>query len=90
MPPGYRYLTSFQDIPSYKALRTAEYTYIEWYDDNASGGLHEYELYDLRRDPYQLFNLLSTPLGRAKYEQTAQQLSARLRQLENCSGKECQ
>lgn len=90
MPPGYRYLTSFQDIPSYKALRTAEYTYIEWYDDNASGGLHEYELYDLRRDPYQLFNLLSTPLGRAKYEQTAQQLSTRLRQLENCSGKECQ
>ena len=86
MAPGYEWLASLQDIPSYKALRTTEYTYVEWQSFN--GGI-EVELYDLHRDPYQLFNLLSTPPGRAQYQKLAQQLGQRLRQLEQCSGASC-
>ena len=86
MPPGYEWLASLQDIPSYKALRTTEYTYVEWQSFN--GGI-EVELYDLHRDPYQLFNLLSTSPGRAQYQKLAQQLGQRLRQLEQCSGASC-
>lgn len=86
MPPGYEWLASLQDIPSYKALRTTEYTYVEWQSFN--GGI-EVELYDLHRDPYQLFNLLSTSPGRAQYQKLAQQLGQRLRQLEQCNGASC-
>lgn len=86
MAPGYEWLASLQDIPSYKALRTTEYTYVEWQSFN--GGI-EVELYDLHRDPYQLFNLLSTSPGRAQYQKLAQQLGQRLRQLEQCSGASC-
>ncbi len=86
MAPGYEWLASLQDIPSYKALRTTEYTYVEWQSFN--GGI-EVELYDLRQDPYQLFNLLSTPPGRAQYQKLAQQFSYRLKALEQCSGASC-
>ncbi len=90
MPVGYEWLASIQDIPSYKALRTSEYTYIEWYTDDQFNGLHETELYDLRRDPYQLFNLLSTQPGRAQYQKLVGQFSQRLKQLGQCSGASCQ
>ena len=40
-------------IPEYHALRTRDFTYIEY----ATG---ERELYDLRRDPYQLRNIYPT------------------------------
>ena len=86
MAPGYEWLASLQDIPSYKALRTTEYTYIEWQSFN--GGI-EVELYDLSRDPYQVFNLLSTQPGRTQYQKLAQQLSYRLKTLEQCSGASC-
>ncbi|MEK7832038.1 MAG: sulfatase/phosphatase domain-containing protein, partial [Acidobacteriota bacterium] len=90
MPIGYEWLASIQDIPSYKALRTAEYTYIEWYADDQFKGIHEVELYDLRRDPYQLFNLLSTPIGKAQYQTKVEQFRLRLQQLEQCAGASCQ
>lgn len=90
MPKGYEWLALLQDIPSYKALRTTEYTYIEWYTDEAYNGRHETELYDLRRDPYQQFNLLSTPQGKAQYQSLVNQLRQRLTQLETCRGAGCQ
>lgn len=89
MAPGYEWLASIQDIPTYKALRTTEYTYVEWYAGDQFSGVYDAELYDLQRDPYQLFNLLSTPQGRAQYQKLAQQFSNRLKQLEQCSGASC-
>lgn len=90
MPPGYEWLASLQDIPTYKALRTAEYTYIEWYLDESYGGQHEIELYDLRRDPYQLVNLVSTLQGKLQHKALVNQLSQRLAQLATCQGAACQ
>lgn len=89
MPPGYEYLASLQDIPTYKALRTRTHTLIEWYGEADFNGAHEYELYDLQADPFQLHNLLSTPLGRARNQQLVLQMKARMNQLASCSGATC-
>ena len=63
--------------PTYQALRTNDYAYVEW-----SGG--ERELYDLEDDPYQL---------RSRYEQAdpalATALSAQLEALRGCAGEQC-
>ncbi|MDX2033162.1 MAG: sulfatase [Blastocatellia bacterium] len=90
MAPGFEWLAKIQDIPSYKALRSTEYTYIEWRTENPFAAEPELELYDLRRDPYQLFNLLSTPFGMAQYRGVVEQMQQRLRQLESCKGASCQ
>ncbi len=90
MAPGYEWLAKLQDIPSYRALRSTEFTYVEWRTENPFTGNLELELYDLRRDPYQLFNLLSTPYGRSHYQPLVQQMQQRLRQLETCKGASCQ
>lgn len=62
---------------NFKALRIQHYSYIEY----ANG---EKELYDLRADPYQLTNIAAT----AKPE-WLNELSARLRELEQCAGEQC-
>lgn len=72
-------------VPTYRALRTRDQVYIEWY----GGAEHDYELYDLRKDPYQLENLVATPEGAARYEATTARLQARLEQLAACSGSSC-
>ncbi|GIU87264.1 MAG: hypothetical protein KatS3mg009_1779 [Acidimicrobiia bacterium] len=71
--------------PTYRALRTTKYLYVEWYD----GTPHEYELYDLRYDPYQLDNLLATPAGQSAYATIRQTLQARLDALKACTGAAC-
>jgi N-acetylglucosamine-6-sulfatase len=72
-------------VPTYRALRTEEWLYVEWY----GGTVHEYELYDLVNDPYELTNLLSTPEGVAAHEALTASLQARLEQLNGCSGASC-
>jgi arylsulfatase A-like enzyme len=64
-------------IPTYRGIRTRDYLYVEY----ATG---ERELYDMRRDPYQLQNLDATadPQVRA-------QLSAWLAVLSQCRGADC-
>lgn len=64
-------------IPEYHALRTAQYTYVEY----VTG---ERELYDLRDDPYELKNIAST----VKPELLGS-LAAELTQLKACSGSRC-
>jgi N-acetylglucosamine-6-sulfatase len=64
-------------IPSWQAIRTAEYTYVEY----ETG---EKELYDLTADPYQLENLAGT-----RPELDAE-LSTRLSKLKRCVGATCQ
>jgi N-acetylglucosamine-6-sulfatase len=62
--------------PAYAMLRTESKVYVQY--ENG-----ERELYDLDKDPYQLKNLA----GKRPGEETV--LSARLRELRNCSGSSC-
>ncbi len=65
------------NLPGYKGLRTAYYKYVEY----TTG---ERELYDLRTDPYELQNAISTadPL-------LLSELSYRLANLAGCAGNSC-
>lgn len=60
----------------FKAVRTEDRLYVEWWTS-------ERELYDLTADPYQLDNLA----GKRPTEEAA--LEARLRELESCTGESC-
>lgn len=62
---------------SFKALRTADWTYVEYFNG-------ERELYDLKADPHQMQNVVTTaePL-------LLDQLSRRLAELANCAGSNC-
>ena len=64
-------------IPNYGAVRTRTHTYVRW----KSG---EQELYDLRRDPYELHNVdeETNPVALAR-------LKTRLRMLSICQGSTC-
>lgn len=64
-------------IPEYHAIRLSGFTYVEY----ATG---ERELYDLRRDPHQLQNVLQQT-----HQELVGQLSARLAGLERCAGAAC-
>jgi len=64
-------------VPSYKALRCRDYTYVEYETS-------EREFYDRRRDPYQLLNLVSR-----MSPQLLSQQSARLATLATCAGASC-
>jgi arylsulfatase A-like enzyme len=67
--------------PWLKALRTERYLYVDYETGEQTG---EHELYDLRRDPYQLNNFYETaPPGLVK------RLEAQLDALRQCAGKEC-
>ena len=78
-----------QDIPSYRALHGTRWVLIEWYGDGTSPAAHEYELYDLRHDPYQLHNLLATRDGRQRHAARVAVMKARMSELLACEGREC-
>ena len=62
----------------YQGVRTGRWSYVE----HSTG---ERELYDLRRDPYELRNVVSSP----RYRAERARLAARLRRLKRCSGRAC-
>jgi len=64
-------------VPSYDALRTPRYLYVEYFDG-------ERQLYDLRRDPYELNNIVTRVPASVR---TA--LSRQLEALEQCHGASC-
>jgi N-acetylglucosamine-6-sulfatase len=72
-------------VPTYRALRNEDFLYVEWY----TGDVHEYELYDLDNDPYQMRNLLATPGFAAENAAVAATLQARLEELAVCAGASC-
>ncbi|MBX7160889.1 MAG: sulfatase [Acidimicrobiia bacterium] len=76
------------DVPSYRGVHTDRYVYIEWYDRELFGR-HEYELYDLEADPWQLDNLLATPAGRVANAAIVADLDARMDTLTACHGVTC-
>ena len=71
--------------PTYRALRTERQLYVQWYGGNE----HEFELYDLDADPYQLDNLLATEAGRQQHVELVAELQARLEELATCKGATC-
>lgn len=72
------------DVPPYVGIRTDSFTLIEYYNQTNSS-FTEHEMYDLRRDKYQLKNLI----GDKFYSHIEQDLKRRLKKLEICSGQEC-
>ena len=72
-------------VPTYRAVRTTDWLYVRWYIDN----VHEYELYDMNADPYELDNLLATPEGATANAAVASSLESRLDDLLVCSGPTC-
>jgi N-acetylglucosamine-6-sulfatase len=64
----------------YAAIRSDRYLYVSYYS------IGEEELYDLRKDPYELDNLAS---DRA-YTETKQALILRLDGLRDCAGRDCE
>ncbi|MGH2966842.1 MAG: sulfatase family protein [Solirubrobacterales bacterium] len=64
--------------PTYKAIRTQRYVYVEYNDG-------ERELYDLQNDPYELQNLQNDPT----YNSVKATLATRLHKLKNCAGASC-
>jgi arylsulfatase A-like enzyme len=72
-------------VPDYRSVRSLKWQYVEWY----AGDAHEYELYDMTEDPYQLTNLLADPDSAADHADVVSQLQARLEDLAACSGANC-
>jgi N-acetylglucosamine-6-sulfatase len=68
------------NVPAYRALRTNGFLYAE---HRTTG---EYELYDFKRDPYQLRSVD----GQAGYAAIERDMAQRLRLLKNCAGRGCQ
>jgi N-acetylglucosamine-6-sulfatase len=66
-------------VGGYAGIRNYRYLYVAW---SHSG---EYELYDLRKDPWQLNNLD----GRIAYENVQAELARRLGTLRSCLGAGC-
>lgn len=69
--------------PAFRAIRTERWSYISYANDRYASEKED-ELYDLRRDPYQLQSLDATADPRLLRE-----LRLRLRELARCEGEEC-
>lgn len=70
----------------WRALRTHRYQYIEYLELDGYGTPYR-ELYDLRKDPWQLRNLLWR--GRQRHRAIANRLHDKLIQKAECAGEEC-
>lgn len=66
------------DVPSYKVLRTEQFSYIEWANDTP-------ELYDIIADKWQQKNLLFTEPH--QHDAVVKQMQGRLNELALCTGK---
>ena len=64
-------------VPMFRGLRNERYV---WIEHKTTG---EYELYDLRKDPYELRNLEDLDA----YAEVRRRLAARLRKLQRCRGR---
>jgi len=76
-PPDLDRFLPVAATPDYLALRTPQYTYVEY-----QGGFHE--LYDLKQDPYELNNIASIADSNL-----LAQLSGWLKALASCSSSSC-
>ena len=67
-----------RNILTYSAVRTAKYLYVAYRNGNR-------ELYDMRRDPFQLNSLHAS----TRYRETREGLLRELRRLAGCRGRTC-
>ncbi|MDH3708108.1 MAG: sulfatase, partial [Acidimicrobiia bacterium] len=72
-------------VPTYRGLRTADALYVQWY----GGDDHEYELYDLEADPYQLDNRLGPDATDPPDDDVVADFQATLDRMARCSGSDC-
>jgi N-acetylglucosamine-6-sulfatase len=73
----------------YDGIRTARYTYVEYRGEpTADGGctVESRELFDLKRDPYELRSVLANPATAQRYTAIRNDLDARLQRLAHCNG----
>lgn len=84
IPPGVWNFTGM-DIPSYLAIREDNFKLIRW--DATLGP--QWELYDLKNDPYELNNLLANPLNWMLKKSTIDRLRKRMEELNHCTGESC-
>jgi N-acetylglucosamine-6-sulfatase len=77
-PEEYAYVRA---IPEYYALRTAQYSYVE-YPVTSTHPTKETELYDLNADPTELTSLHASP----SHQDVISNLKGRLEQLKQCRG----
>ena len=83
----YHYSPDFTTSPTWAALRSTTYDYIEWYQDNAGTTVRAREYYDLTKDPWELDNLLGDKdPGNDPSPATQADLSARLAKYRACKG----
>ena len=76
----------------YDAVRTNRYLYVELMHVDSDTGLcdrPEYELYDLRKDPFQLRNRAVNPAAGEIPSPLQARLAAELSALRGCSGESC-
>jgi len=88
LPPALWYLSGME-IPTYRALREGRYKLVEFYGSPDFPNVHEYELYDLQNDRYELRNLIATPAGKITWANRVLQMKARMDVLEACAGVNC-
>lgn len=77
---------SLRNIPDWASIRTPRFQYVEYYDRTGRVTFREY--YDLRRDRWQLLNLLHD--GVASTEPDIGLLSRRLAMARRCAGSNCE
>ncbi|KAA0233924.1 MAG: Arylsulfatase [Acidimicrobiales bacterium] len=87
--PDFLWYLRAAEIPTYRALHTERFVFIEWHGDEEFGGRHAYELYDLKLDPYQRQNLLGSRYGLLLTPWVAALLTPQLDALEACAGRGC-
>jgi len=69
-------------IPTYAALRTRRYLYVDYFDSSPAAG----ELYDLDADPFELTNLYAAP----EYQNVGRTLAGQLAAMRGCALGSCQ
>jgi N-acetylglucosamine-6-sulfatase len=72
------------DVHPYIAIRTDDFMLINYYN-MTEFEQSEYELYNMKRDPYQIRNVINE----LRYRHDVSQLKSRLEKLSTCYGKEC-
>jgi N-acetylglucosamine-6-sulfatase len=73
----------------YDGIRTARYTYVEYRGKQTTDGgctIESRELFDLKRDPYELRSVLANPASARRYAAVQKDLDARLQRLKTCNG----
>ena len=71
--------------PRWNSIRTKRYQYVEYYARDGKREFREY--YNLRRDPWQLHNLLRD--GTKRNDPDVRRLSKMLRSMTTCKGRAC-